>query len=80
MPEPNPNESTITELRDAFRSLTEEYIRALQTRELGVLAAQPTLNSAAAGPWLDAMNFADEINGRRLAAREDLLAALRANE
>jgi len=69
--------SEIGELRDAFRSLTRDYIQALESQELGGLAAVSPSNDSI-NAWIDKMNIADEINGRRLSAREDLLAALRA--
>ena len=69
--------SEIEALREAFRSLTREYIQALESQELGGLAAASASNESI-NAWIDKMNIADEINGRRLSAREDLLSALRA--
>jgi hypothetical protein len=70
--------SEIDTLREAFRSLTRDYIRALEAQELGGLDGMVSPTGEAINAWVDKMNIADEINGRRLAAREDLLSAMRA--
>jgi hypothetical protein len=70
--------SELDELRNAFSDLTREYIAALQSHELAALAAMPALTNDAVNAWVDATNVADEINGRRLSAREDLIAYMRA--
>ena len=69
--------SNIDELRESFRLLTQEYIRALQDQDLAGLDALPSSSGDAINAWIDKTNIADEINGRRLSAREDLLEAMR---
>ncbi len=64
--------------RELFADLTRQYIQALQQQELASLDALPADPAAAVDAWLTATNIADEINGRRLLAREDLLAEMRA--
>jgi hypothetical protein len=71
-------ETNIDSLREAFVTLTKEYIRALQDQEIGPLGAMKSLSGDAINEWINATNVADEVNGRRLSAREDLLAAMRA--
>lgn len=70
-------DANIDSLREAFVALTNEYIRALQSQEIGGLQAMPSLSGDAINDWIAATNTSDEINGRRLSAREDLLAAMR---
>jgi hypothetical protein len=69
--------SDFDKLREAFRLLTHEYIRALQDHELAGLDALPPASGDAVNSWIERTNIADEINGRRLAVREDLLEAMR---
>ena len=63
---------------ELFRDLTRQYIQALQQQELARLDALPADPAAAVDAWVAATNIADEINGRRLQAREDLLAEMQA--
>ena len=64
--------------RELFADLTRQYIQALQQQELASLNTLPPDPAAAVDAWITATNIADEINGRRLLAREDLLAEMRA--
>ena len=64
--------------RELFADLTRQYIQALQQQELASLNTLPPDPAAAGDAWITATNIADEINGRRLLAREDLLAEMRA--
>jgi len=68
----------IAAFREEFRQLTDEYIRALRAQELAGLDAIGAVTGDALNAWIAKTNIADEINGRRLSVREDLLSAMRA--